>query len=305
MIHQINILTGLDKVETAIKRYQTFEPPEGYYLAFSGGKDSVVIKALADMAGVKYHAVYRVTSVDPPELVWFIKEHHPDVKFDYPRDKDGKVITMWNLIPRAGMPPTRVARYCCDHLKESGGQGEFTVTGIRWAESAKRKATRAGLELNFGKGKKSRNATGGIELTDPDNPDNEELARYCPTKGKHILNPIIDWTTEEVWEFIHEYKIPYCCLYDEGFKRLGCIGCPMGSIEQRNRDLERYPKIKEAYLRAFDRMLQNYDGRIADTAGGGTTRMALALSGQTQARSTIGGSKCDPTAEEVMEWWIR
>lgn len=161
MIHQINLLTGLDKVETAIKRYQTFEPPEGYYLAFSGGKDSVVIKALADMAGVKYHAVYRVTSVDPPELVWFIKEHHPDVKFDYPRDKDGKVITMWNLIPTKGMPPTRVARYCCEYLKESGGQGEFTVTGVRWAESAKRKNNRKGLELEFGKGKKYQNKIGG------------------------------------------------------------------------------------------------------------------------------------------------
>ncbi len=90
---------------------------------------------------------------------------------------------------------------------------------------------------------------------DPDNPDNEQMARYCPTKGKHILNPIIDWTTEEVWEFIHEYNIPYCKLYDEGFKRLGCIGCPMGSIEGRIAEFERYPKYRQAYIRAFDRMI--------------------------------------------------
>ena len=201
MIHQLNLLTGLDKVETAIERYKTFEPPEGYYLAFSGGKDSAVIKTLADMAGVKYDAHYNVTSVDPPELVRFVKEWHPDVMFDYPRDKDGKVVTMWNLIPIKTMPPTRMVRYCCEVLKEGGGEGRFTVTGVRWAESAKRKNNRSGLELG---------GTAQRTHVDPDNPDNAELARFCPTKGKHILNPIVDWTTDEVWEFIKEYNVPYC-----------------------------------------------------------------------------------------------
>ena len=98
MIHQLSI-TGLDKVETAIKRIKTFEPPEGYYLAFSGGKDSVVIKALCDMAKVKYDAHYNVTTVDPPELVQFVKTF-PDVTFDKSYYKDGTHITMWNLIPK-------------------------------------------------------------------------------------------------------------------------------------------------------------------------------------------------------------
>lgn len=72
MIDQLN-LQGKTKVEVAIDRFKTFEPPEGYFLAFSGGKDSVVIKALADMAEVKYDAHYQITSVDPPELVRFVK----------------------------------------------------------------------------------------------------------------------------------------------------------------------------------------------------------------------------------------
>lgn len=88
-----------NKVETAINRLKAFEPPEGYFLAFSGGKDSVVIKRLAEMAGVKFDAHYSVTSVDPPELVRFVKEQK-DVSFDIPRDKDGNAITMWNLIPK-------------------------------------------------------------------------------------------------------------------------------------------------------------------------------------------------------------
>ena len=138
MIHQLDI-NGRDKVDKAIMRLQAYCPPEGYYLAFSGGKDSCVIKALADMAGVKYDAHYSVASVDPPELVRFIKDEHPDVIFDYPRDRDGNVITMWNLIPKKSMPPTRIVRYCCAHLKEHGGGGRLKVTGVRWDESVRRK----------------------------------------------------------------------------------------------------------------------------------------------------------------------
>lgn len=129
----------LDKVEMAIKRLQAFCPPEGYYLAFSGGKDSQCIYHLAKMAGVKFDAHYKVTSVDPPDLVRFIKTHYPDVKFEHSYDKDGKPVTMWKLIPEKGIPPTRLVRYCCEELKESGGLGRFTVTGVRAAESGNRK----------------------------------------------------------------------------------------------------------------------------------------------------------------------
>ena len=120
-----------DKVKKSIERLKAFEPPEGYYLAFSGGKDSVTCKALLDMAGCKYDATYRVTSVDPPELVRFIREKHQDVKREVPRYADGKPITMWNLIPKKLCPPTRTGRYCCAFLKESGGDGRMTVNQMR------------------------------------------------------------------------------------------------------------------------------------------------------------------------------
>ena len=140
MIHQLDIY-GKDKVESAIDIMRFFEPSDGsgYYLAFSGGKDSVCLKAIADMAGVKYEAHYHVTSVDPPELVRFIKNSYPDVIFDHPRDKDGKPITMWSLIVKKKFPPTRLARYCCHVLKEQGGMDRTVATGVRWAESVKRK----------------------------------------------------------------------------------------------------------------------------------------------------------------------
>ena len=143
-----------DKVEMSIKRLQAFCPPEGYYLAFSGGKDSQCIYHLAKMAGVKFDAHYNVTSIDPPELVRFIKTHYPDVEFVHPKDRNGKPVTMWTLIPEKGIPPTRIVRYCCEELQESNGAGRFTVTGVRAAESGNRRrnqgvitVTRAGKKF--------------------------------------------------------------------------------------------------------------------------------------------------------------
>ena len=124
-----------EKIDKSIQRLQTFCPPEGYYLAFSGGKDSCVCKALLNMAGCKYDAHYRLTGIDPPELVKFIKEFHPDVHREVPVDKNGKPKTMWNLMVKKAMPPTRLVRWCCKELKEDGGDGRLVVTGVRWAES--------------------------------------------------------------------------------------------------------------------------------------------------------------------------
>lgn len=273
-IHQLNMY-GMDMVEVAIERLKAFEPKEGYYLAFSGGKDSVTVKALADMAGVKYDAHYNVTSVDPPELVKFVQSF-PDVHFDFPMDDNGRVITMWNLIPKKSMPPTRMLRYCCADLKETRGEGRFVVTGVRKDESVRRANTRGGLELG-------KNKTSKREILDPDNPT-PEMFYHCQTHYSKVLNPIIDWTTDEVWEFIKEYKVRYCCLYDEGFSRLGCIGCPMDTRAHRLWEFERYPKYKENYIRAFDKMLKNM--------------------GPIKYAQNHHLKKGWTTGEEVFNWWI-
>lgn len=266
MIDQINIY-GKTKLEVSIERLKAFEPEQGYFLAYSGGKDSTVIKALAEMARVKFTAHYQVTSCDPPELVQFVKQQK-DVVMDIPRYKDGVAVTMWNLIPKRKMPPTRIIRYCCQFLKEQSGIGEFVVTGVRQEESIRRKRTRAGLEIGQTK-------TGRRELLDPDN-NRQEYMEICRTKAQKVLNPIIDWTTEEVWEFINRFDIPYCSLYDEGYTRLGCIGCPMSY--NKKSELERWPKIRESYIRAFERMIEN--------------------------RIKSGMETEWETGEDVMEWWL-
>jgi phosphoadenosine phosphosulfate reductase len=224
------------KVNRSIQWLRSFEPKEGYWLAFSGGKDSVVIKALADMAGVKHEDHYSLTTVDPPELVMFVLSF-PDVIVDRPKE------SMWKLIVRKRMPPTRVARYCCEVLKESGGKGRVTITGVRWAESNGRKANRDLVNIGGKAGTVYNN----------DNDESRRSVEMCYRTQKTLVNPIIDWSDEDVWEFIRTYNIRYCCLYDEGFERLGCIGCPLN--RNRLKDFERWPTYKIAYIHAFDRMI--------------------------------------------------
>lgn len=248
-----------DKVEASIERLKAFEPEEGYYVAFSGGKDSQCVYHLCKMAGVKFDAHYNVTSVDPPELIRFIKKNYPDVIWDYPRYDDGSVITMWNLIPRKQMPPTRLARYCCQYFKESSGKYRVTVTGVRWAESAKRAAGH-GVADFFGKRKSTEkiahemganykiNRIGNIILND-DNEQSRNMVEHCYRTRKTLVNPIVDWEEEDVWEFLNGNGIEHCCLYDQGNKRLGCIGCPMSTAAAA--DLEKYPAYKRNYIRAL------------------------------------------------------
>ena len=232
---------GRDMVETAIDRIREFCPPEGYYVAFSGGKDSIVIKDLVKRAGVPYDLHFQLTTVDPPELLSYIRQHHPDVAWHRPRE------TMWQIIVRKRMPPTRPKRYCCRELKEYAGEGRLVVTGIRWDESDKRRQRRM-------------------------------LETCRKIHGKRLLNPIIDWTTADVWQYIRENELPYCRLYDEGFDRIGCIMCPMAE-KRRHLDAERWPQYKRAYIRAFQKMV---DKRIAD--GLPTTWR---------------------TGEEVYTWWMQ
>ena len=234
------------KIETAIERIKCFENkaieynPAGYYLAYSGGKDSDVILKLTELSGVKFHAHYNLTTVDPPELVRRVKM---DKRINIEKPK----YTMWQLIKKKKYPPTRIARYCCEYLKEKGGNGQFVITGIRWQESPKRKNRRASIELNAMKSY--------VNLIN-DNTKGRRMIENCKMRSKHILNPIIEWSTNDIWEFIKKYKIDYCKIYDEGFTRLGCIGCPLAGHFNMKREFKRYPKYKEMYIRAFDEMIK-------------------------------------------------
>lgn len=252
-----------EKVKKSIERLKAFEPDDGYFLAYSGGKDSDAIKILAGLANVKFEAVYNLTSVDAPETVNYIKSQK-DVKIEIPRYKDGSQITMWNLIVKKSSPPLRISRYCCSELKESAGVGKIVITGVRWSESTRRKEhsdliqfigkpkTTQRLAEEIGADYKVTNQGGVILNTDND--ESRRMVELCYRTRKTIVNPIIDWTDEDVWEFLNHYGCKSNPLYECNFKRVGCIGCPMAA-SHRKYEFEMYPKYKIAYIKAFDRMI--------------------------------------------------
>lgn len=211
MLIEQNLFGTVDKVQNAIDLLRQNEPPEGYYLCFSGGKDSVVAYDLAVRAGVKFDAHHNITTVEPPELMRFIQDYYPDVINDHPP------LTMYSLIIKNKIPPLRQIRYCCRELKERGGKGRVKLTGIR-AEESSRRAKRPFVD--FWK------------------------------SGEVHIHPILKWTTDDVWQYIHDNNLHYCSLYDEGFTRIGCVLCPFTNAEKTQRDLQRFPAIADYYRRA-------------------------------------------------------
>ena len=245
-------------------------------ITYSGGKDSDCLLRLAQNSGIPFEVLHSLTTADAPETVRHVKDTFRKLELrgvkctiDTHKKPDGTNVTMWNLIPRKLMPPTRLVRYCCAELKETGGKGRFIATGVRWAESVKRKSR--GVMEAIHRDKEKR-----IIMMD-DNDENRMLIENCQLKRTRTVNPIIDWKEKDVLDYCADQKVTMNPLYACGWKRVGCVGCPMAG-KHRITEFARYPKIKAAYIRAFGRMLDERRKRDLPCAW--------------------------RTGEDVMHWWM-
>lgn len=251
----------MDKQQKAIARLKEAAlMSETYYqkplaVTTSGGKDSDVCIALALAAGIDFEVHHSHTTADAPETVYHVRETFRRLEgkgikcsVNWPTYK-GNPVTMWSLIPQKLMPPSRVVRYCCSILKEGGGKGRMITTGVRWAESVSRRNKRGIYEsMPHDISKKI--------IINNDNDDARRIFESCKLQAKRICNPIVDWSDRDVWDYIESEKIPVNPLYQCGFHRVGCIGCPMAGKRGHEFEFTRYPTYQRAYIRAFDRMVE-------------------------------------------------
>lgn len=275
-----------EKEKRAIEYLKAFEPKdEPYYLCYSGGKDSDAIRILAQLAGVRHECKHNLTTVDAPETVRYVRETIGRENIVPPE------MSMWQLIVKNKYPPTQTMRYCCKYLKERAGKGRIKITGVRWAESNNRAKNNDVVKIigddalpktaeEMGVEYRTTPKKGGLVLND-DNAETRRFVEHCYRTTSTMVNPIVDWSDDDVWEFLKHYGCKSNPLYYCGKTRIGCIGCPMGRTVGMKYDFNRYPKYRENYVRAFNRMLK------------------------ARRESGLGIPEKWTDGEAVMRWWMR
>ena len=239
----VKIRYSIDLIRKSEPMALRLDPGNGFYNTFSGGKDSQCLYYLVKMAGVKHKTHMNLTSVDPPEVIRFVRTQYPDVELIKPR------MSIYDMAKKNHILPTRLIRWCCAEFKETSGAGKVTLIGIRKEESTRRKnREEISTEIN---GKRTE------ESFDQWSEHEENMVACVGGKDKILVSPIIYWTEKDVWEFLNENGIPHCKLYDEGYTRIGCILCPMASYKYKIRDMMRYPHVKRNWLKVIQWIIDN------------------------------------------------
>ena len=226
-------------IRKAEKLALVMQPETGFHVGFSGGKDSQVVLELVKMAGVKYRAVYNVTTNDPADNVRFIKHHYPDVEFSTPEK------SYFQLIAQKGVP-TMFNRWCCALFKETAGVGCVVLTGVRKEESRKRAEYPEAFKFTRKKGNK--------ELLDLDKMEENEF-QCVGGKDKFMVYPVLEWTEKDVWQFIRERGLPVNPCY-KNHKRVGCVFCPFARPKDVRAYCETHPQLKAAFIHAIERYIE-------------------------------------------------
>lgn len=280
----------MDKFDEAIELFKMGSQMSLRYqdrpivVTYSGGKDSDALVEVALASGEPFEVHNNHTTADAPQTVYHIRNKFKQLEekgikcvVEYPMYNE-KRVTMWSLIPIKLMPPTRRVRYCCSVLKEEGCADRVIATGVRWAESTQR-STRKQFETIASSKKNSVGyneieqeyeqlslfeETSGIMLQN-DNDAKRKVIEHCRLKNKIAVNPIISLSDRDVWDILKWRKVETNVLYQMGYDRVGCIGCPMAGKCKREQEFRDFPKYKEAYIRAYDRMLEVRKAKGFDT----------------------------------------
>ena len=276
----------MDKEKMAIERIRMASEMSLHHYkkplvcAYSGGKDSDVLLELFRRSGIPFEVHNSHTTADAPQTVRHIQKVFRGLESEWIKCEiemptyKGEPTSMWKLIPEKLMPPTRLVRYCCSVLKETGCANRYIATGVRWDESTAR-MQREEFEKIANKKKDKEKFT--IIMLMNDNDKRRRMNELCMQQNKMVVNPIIDWTHRDVWEYINSEKIETCELYQCGYDRVGCIGCPMAG-KKKKREFEDFPEYKKLYIHAFERMLKERERR--------------------------GKENTWKTGEDVFAWWI-
>ena len=263
----------MDKEKKTIERIQIASEMSLHHYGkplvctYSGGKDSDVMLELFRRSGVPFEAHHSHTTADAPPTVYHIRKVFRELELQgIPCEIEmpvymGTPTSMWKLIPQKMLPPTRMARYCCQVLKETGCANRYIATGVRWDESQNRKSRNEFEKI--GKTKKDRENFSAVMLMN-DNDSRRRMTELCMQRRKIVVNPIIDWTHYDIWEYIQSEHISVCDLYDMGYTRVGCIGRPMAE-KSRWKEFADFPAYKAMYIRAFDRMIRVIEQRGKET----------------------------------------
>lgn len=247
----------VSKINTAYERFRwaakeaerLFDMP--LVVRYSGGKDSDVILQLAKESGVPFRVTHNLTTADPPDNVYYIRrvfaalrEEGIDCRINIPRR------SLWRIMRETLVIPSRLTRVCCGELKERKmPDAPYIVTGVRWAESAGRRA-KSGIAMVYTASDRSTRVEKGGLLT-TDDASSRRLFEQCAMRGVRVLNPIIDWSDSDVWDYLHSRGIEGNPLYKEGWTRIGCVGCPLAGKRARELAFARYPKLYKAWADAI------------------------------------------------------
>ena len=175
-------------------------------------------------------------------------------------------------------------RWCCAEFKEKGGEGKVTLVGVRHSESARR-ANRGTISVTnhkfngeFDEFEQYREDKRNAKLKTLDNKrkkmqrevrmgrmseeeykqfdqwshHEEKMVTCVGGKDKIVVSPILEWEDTDVWEFLNNVvDVPHCELYDQGSTRIGCIGCPMATSRVQRAQFERWPHVRERWIKSI------------------------------------------------------